>query len=120
MVDQILHPNKEHNEKLLELQSDGEETKVVEESIELNVDPQIPKIDEMITPEIAQTQPESDEIPKGLATKSSLRFTPKKALFFALFCAMSSALCERIFLKRGRIGKYVLMRERNSKPPQKR
>ena len=63
MVDQILHPNKEHNEKLLELQSDGEETKVVEESIELNVDPQIPKIDEMITPEIAQTQPESDEIP---------------------------------------------------------
>ncbi len=63
MVDPILHPNNEHDEKLLELQPDGEETEVVEESIELNVDPQIPKVDEMITPEIAQTQPaESDEI----------------------------------------------------------
>jgi hypothetical protein len=63
VVDPILHPNKEHDEKLLELQPDGEETEVVEESMELNVDPQIPKVDEMITPEIAQTQPESDEIP---------------------------------------------------------
>ena len=63
VVDPILHPNKEHDEKLLELQPDGEETEVVQESIELNVDPQIPKVDEMITPEIAQTQPESDEIP---------------------------------------------------------
>ena len=43
--------------------NNGEETEVVEESIELNVDPQLPKVDEMITPEIAQTQPESDEIP---------------------------------------------------------
>jgi hypothetical protein len=58
-----LHPNKEHDEKLLEKQPDGEETEVVEDSIELNVDPQIPKVDEMITPEIVQTQPESDEIP---------------------------------------------------------
>jgi hypothetical protein len=63
VVDPILHPNKEHDEKLLEKQPDGEETEVVEDSIELNVDPQIPKVDEMITPEIVQTQPESDEIP---------------------------------------------------------
>ena len=63
VVDPILHPNKPHDEKLLEKQPDGEETEVVEDSIELNVDPQIPKVDEMITPEIAQTQPESDEIP---------------------------------------------------------
>ena len=52
-----------NNRKMLEKQPDGEETEVVEDSIELNVDPQIPKVDEMITPEIVQTQPESDEIP---------------------------------------------------------
>jgi hypothetical protein len=57
VVDPILHPNKPNDEK-----TNGEETKVDEDSIELNVDP--PKVDEMITPAIAQTQPaESDEIP---------------------------------------------------------
>ena len=56
VVDPILHPNKPNDEK-----PNGEETEVDEDSIELNVDP--PKVDEMITPAIAQTQPaESDDI----------------------------------------------------------
>jgi hypothetical protein len=46
-------------------------------------------------------------------------FYPKKGALFLSFCAMSSALCERILLKRGRIGKYVLIRERNSKHKKK-
>jgi hypothetical protein len=61
VVDPILHPNKEHDEKPLEKQSDSEDTKVVEDSIELNVDPQMPEVDEMITPESDEIPAETDE-----------------------------------------------------------
>jgi hypothetical protein len=66
VVDPILHPNKPHDEK-----PNGEETEVDEDSIELNVDP--PKVDEMITPEIALIQPaESDEIPAEIDDGASV------------------------------------------------
>jgi hypothetical protein len=44
-----------------------------------------------------ETSIQPQEISKGLATKSSLRFTPKKALFFALFAQQKFSRGERNF-----------------------
>ena len=68
VVDPIMHPNK-LDDKLLdeneigeqpEKQPDSEKVKVFEDSIGLNVDPQIQKVNETL-PEITQTQPENGE-----------------------------------------------------------